>query len=198
MWPTRPKSVWPSRSCSKQSKSINSIVKAIMQTRIEVGILGATGMVGQHFIKFLQGHPWFDLKWLGASDRSAGKKYADACEWHLGGSHARYGGGSDGGGVQARQRAAPGFLGHGRLRGHRNRARLRRGGPRGGFQFQEPPHGARRAAAGAGNQPRSPEAGGRPAARARMEGADCHQPQLLHGGADHGPRAVESRSASRA
>ena len=54
-----------------------------MQTRIEVGILGATGMVGQHFIKFLQGHPWFDLKWLGASDRSAGKKYRDAMTWHL-------------------------------------------------------------------------------------------------------------------
>src|SRR3954452_21219744 len=49
-----------------------------MQTRIEVGILGATGMVGQHFIKFLQGHPWFDLKWLGASDRSAGKLSRDA------------------------------------------------------------------------------------------------------------------------
>ena len=49
-----------------------------MQTRIEVGILGATGMVGQHFVKFLQGHPWFDLTWLGASDRSAGKKYRDA------------------------------------------------------------------------------------------------------------------------
>jgi aspartate-semialdehyde dehydrogenase len=56
-----------------------------MQTRIEVGILGATGMVGQHFIKFLQGHPWFELKWLGASDRSAGKRYRDACEWRLGG-----------------------------------------------------------------------------------------------------------------
>ena len=55
-----------------------------MQTRIEVGILGATGMVGQHFIKFLQGHPWFDLKWLGASDRSAGKRYRDAMTWHLG------------------------------------------------------------------------------------------------------------------
>ena len=54
-----------------------------MQTRIEVGILGATGMVGQHFIKFLQGHPWFELKWLGASDRSAGKKYKDAMTWHL-------------------------------------------------------------------------------------------------------------------
>ena len=57
-----------------------------MQTRIEVGILGATGMVGQEFIHFLQGHPWFDLKWLGASDRSAGKKYRDAMAWHLGGS----------------------------------------------------------------------------------------------------------------
>jgi aspartate-semialdehyde dehydrogenase len=54
-----------------------------MQTRIEVGILGATGMVGQHFIRFLQGHPWFELKWLGASDRSAGKKYKDAMTWHL-------------------------------------------------------------------------------------------------------------------
>jgi aspartate-semialdehyde dehydrogenase len=57
-----------------------------MQTRIEVGILGATGMVGQHFIKFLQGHPWFDLQWLGASDRSAGKKYKDAMNWNLAGS----------------------------------------------------------------------------------------------------------------
>jgi len=56
-----------------------------MQTRIEVGILGATGMVGQHFIKFLQGHPWFDLTWLGASDRSAGKLYKDAMTWHLAG-----------------------------------------------------------------------------------------------------------------
>jgi len=54
-----------------------------MQNRIEVGILGATGMVGQHFINFLQGNPWFDLKWLGASDRSAGKKYRDAMTWHL-------------------------------------------------------------------------------------------------------------------
>jgi aspartate-semialdehyde dehydrogenase len=55
-----------------------------MQTRIEVGILGATGMVGQNFIRFLQGHPWFDLTWLGASDRSAGKKYRDAMTWHFG------------------------------------------------------------------------------------------------------------------
>ncbi len=56
-----------------------------MDRKIEVGILGGTGMVGQHFVKFLQNHPWFDLTWLGASDRSAGKKYKDAAQWHLGG-----------------------------------------------------------------------------------------------------------------
>ncbi len=56
-----------------------------MQGKIEVGILGATGMVGQNFIKFLEGHPWFEVKWLGASDRSAGKKYAEAVAWRLDG-----------------------------------------------------------------------------------------------------------------
>ncbi len=52
---------------------------------IEVGVLGGTGMVGQHFIRFLQGHPWFKLTWLGASDRSAGKKLKDATSWRLDG-----------------------------------------------------------------------------------------------------------------
>jgi aspartate-semialdehyde dehydrogenase len=53
--------------------------------QIEVGILGGTGMVGQHFIRFLQNHPWFKLTWLGASDRSAGKKLRDATSWRLDG-----------------------------------------------------------------------------------------------------------------
>jgi aspartate-semialdehyde dehydrogenase len=53
---------------------------------IEVGVLGATGMVGQHFVKFLQDHPWFKLTWVGASDRSAGKKYRDATSWRLDGA----------------------------------------------------------------------------------------------------------------
>ena len=57
-----------------------------MQSKIEVGVLGATGMVGQHFVKFLQNHPWFDLTWVGASDRSAGKKYRDATSWRLEGA----------------------------------------------------------------------------------------------------------------
>ena len=53
--------------------------------RIQVGVLGATGMVGQEFITFLQNHPWFEMKWAGASDRSAGKKYRDATNWRLDG-----------------------------------------------------------------------------------------------------------------
>lgn len=57
-----------------------------MEKKIEVGVLGATGMVGQHFVKFLQNHPWFNLTWVGASDRSAGKKYAEATSWRLDGA----------------------------------------------------------------------------------------------------------------
>ena len=50
---------------------------------IEVGILGATGMVGQQFIALLAQHPWFKVTWVGASDRSAGKAYRDAAAWRL-------------------------------------------------------------------------------------------------------------------
>jgi len=58
--------------------------------RIPVGVLGATGMVGQQFVNFLQNHPWFDLVWLGASDRSAGKPYHEASAWRLGGETPAY------------------------------------------------------------------------------------------------------------
>ncbi len=51
--------------------------------RIDVGILGATGMVGQQFIKQLAGHPWFRPVWLGASERSEGKTYGEAATWRL-------------------------------------------------------------------------------------------------------------------
>jgi aspartate-semialdehyde dehydrogenase len=49
---------------------------------IEVGILGATGVVGQHFAALLENHPWFRLTWLAASERSAGKRYGDL-PWRL-------------------------------------------------------------------------------------------------------------------
>jgi len=54
--------------------------------RIPVGVLGATGMVGQHFVKFLSHHPWFEIAFVGASDRSAGKKYSEATSWRLAGA----------------------------------------------------------------------------------------------------------------
>jgi aspartate-semialdehyde dehydrogenase len=50
---------------------------------IPVGILGATGMVGQQFIALLANHPWFRVEWLGASQRSEGKPYCDASAWRL-------------------------------------------------------------------------------------------------------------------
>jgi|SRR3954469_13635387 aspartate-semialdehyde dehydrogenase len=54
-----------------------------MSSRIPVGILGATGTVGQRFIQLLEAHPWFEVAWLAASDRSAGQAYADAAKWKL-------------------------------------------------------------------------------------------------------------------
>src|SRR5271170_5062489 len=54
-----------------------------MQQRRKVGILGATGMVGQRFIQLLENHPWFEVAWLAASDRSSGKPYGEAAKWKL-------------------------------------------------------------------------------------------------------------------
>lgn len=51
--------------------------------KIPVTILGATGVVGQRFLRRIANHPWFYPAYLAASDRSAGKKYAEACQWHL-------------------------------------------------------------------------------------------------------------------
>jgi aspartate-semialdehyde dehydrogenase len=52
-----------------------------MSTKIPVGILGATGAVGQKFVKLLEDHPWFETTELAASDRSAGKPYKEATVW---------------------------------------------------------------------------------------------------------------------
>ncbi len=52
-----------------------------MSSKRKVAILGATGAVGQRYIQLLQGHPWFRIEVLAASERSAGKKYCDACNW---------------------------------------------------------------------------------------------------------------------
>jgi len=54
-----------------------------MSAKIPVGILGATGIVGQRFIQLLEHHPWFEVAWLAASDRSEDKTYAEAARWRL-------------------------------------------------------------------------------------------------------------------
>ena len=58
-----------------------------MEEKLKIGILGATGMVGQNYVRLLANHPWFDVAYLGASPSSAGKKYADAVagRWHMAG-----------------------------------------------------------------------------------------------------------------
>src|SRR3979490_3100402 len=52
-------------------------------TKLKVGILGATGTVGQRMIQLLERHPWFEVSAVAASDNSAGKNYAQATRWML-------------------------------------------------------------------------------------------------------------------
>ena len=54
-----------------------------MSAKIPVGILGATGIVGQRFVQMLEHHPWFEVAWLAASDRSEGRSYEEAARWKL-------------------------------------------------------------------------------------------------------------------
>jgi aspartate-semialdehyde dehydrogenase len=57
-----------------------------MSEKIKVGVLGATGMVGQRYIKLLENHPWFEVTYVAASPRSAGLLYKDAVKnrWLIG------------------------------------------------------------------------------------------------------------------
>jgi aspartate-semialdehyde dehydrogenase len=63
-----------------------SVVKSkypFMSKKLPIGILGATGVVGQRFVQMLEDHPWFEVAWLAASDRSEGKSYSEAVRWRL-------------------------------------------------------------------------------------------------------------------
>jgi len=51
--------------------------------KYRAGILGGTGLVGQHIVRLLENHPWFELTEVAASERSSGKTYAEAVRWHL-------------------------------------------------------------------------------------------------------------------
>ena len=62
----------------------NDVARAKPPARkIRVAVLGATGSVGQRFVQMLEGHPWFELHEVVASERSAGKAYGEAADWRL-------------------------------------------------------------------------------------------------------------------
>jgi aspartate-semialdehyde dehydrogenase len=61
-----------------------------MSRKRRIGILGATGTVGQRFVQLLENHPQFEITALAASDRSTGKRYAEACAWKLAGEMPEY------------------------------------------------------------------------------------------------------------
>ena len=61
-----------------------------MSRKYRVGILGATGTVGQRFVQLLEHHPQFEITALAASDRSIGKPYSEACAWKLAGAMPDY------------------------------------------------------------------------------------------------------------
>jgi len=54
-----------------------------LEKKLRVGVLGATGLVGQRIVSLLADHPWFELTEVAASERSSGKTYAEAVRWHL-------------------------------------------------------------------------------------------------------------------
>src|SRR6266700_3885693 len=62
---------------------LNNIQNNLSSGRVRVGILGATGMVGQRFVQLLANHLGFVVTALAASDRSEGKPYGEACTWRL-------------------------------------------------------------------------------------------------------------------
>ncbi len=70
-----------SRVIAPQTRLAPQMVAAAPSAPIKVAVLGATGSVGQRFMQLLDGHPWFKVVALGASPRSAGKKYSTACNW---------------------------------------------------------------------------------------------------------------------
>ena len=166
--------------------------------QLEVGVLGATGMVGQQFVRLLAGHPWFKTAWLGASERSEGRTYREAMKWRLSTPPP-----ADVLGMNV-DACTPGrapkvlfsALDAWCRQGHR--ARLRRRRPHRRQQRPELPDVRRRAARDSRGQCRSSGPHRPAAARAWLVGRDRHQPELFDGGAVDRPRgAAQLRPVAR-
>src|SRR5215208_7070240 len=70
-----------SRVIPSAARDLHSRPNPFGQRRIPVAVLGATGAVGQAFVRLLANHPWFELTEVVASERSAGRSYRDATRW---------------------------------------------------------------------------------------------------------------------
>ena len=161
--------------------------------KVRVGILGATGMVGQRFVQMLEHHPEFEITALAASDRSQGKTYGEACTWRLVGDMPAFVKSMV---VQPPQppldcdvvvsslpsdvaRSSEEAFAQRRLSRHQQRLLV--------------PHGRRRSPADSRNQFRPLESAGPAEERARIfDGLHCHQSELL----DH-HHGAGSRAAAR-
>ena len=158
--------------------------------RIEVGILGATGTVGQQLVAELDGHPWFRVSWLAASARSAGRTYAEAAPWRVpaprpaAAASLRVQATEPGGAPRLVFSALDGSAAGEIERGLRRRRPPRR------QQRAQPPDGSARAARRPGDQRRSSRTARRTDRGEGMGRRDRDQPELLDGRALDGPRAA--------
>ena len=160
------------------------------QQPIEVGILGATGMVGQQFIRVLDRHPWFKPTWLAASGRSEGKAYEDAVTWRLETPPP-----DDVRRMQV-QACTPGqgprlvFSALDAAVAKDLEPAYAAAGASGHQQYPDGADGSGRAAGHSRGQRRSSRPDHAPAPRARLDRGDRDEPQLLDGGDCAGPRAA--------
>ena len=163
------------------SSGMGNNTRTVMSQRIDVGVLGATGMVGQQFIAQLAAHPWFN--WPGsapASDRR-GRRIATQ---RPGGCPCRRRPISRSWSCRrpaGQWRTGARVLCHGRLGGRRDRGGVCEGRARRREQLAQPPDGAGRAAAGARDEqrPHRPHRGA--ACGPRLGGRAGHEPELLDG-----------------
>ena len=141
-----------------------------------------TGMVGQQFIARLAGHPWFNVRWLAASERSLGKSYAEAAPWRLASPMPDVCRDAARRSLRARARAEGPLFGARRESRRRARAPVRRGAHR-AQQRAQPPDGSARPAADSGDRTRRSSVHPRRAAAGEgLVGRDCHESELRGGG----------------
>ena len=168
-----------------------------VHSRIEVGVLGATGMVGQQFISRLADHPWFKVTWLAASERSEGKRYEDAAPWRLAKPMPDAIRAMTVEALRPRQGTEGRVLRPRRQGRRRARAPVRRRRTHRPEQRAQPSHGSAGAAAHSRSERRSPVPARRAAPRQGLVRRDRHQPELRRRRAGDGAGAAQASSASR-